>query len=307
MILVTGGAGFIGSHIVRALSAENQAVRVLDNFSTGRRENLTAGQVEVLEGDLRDPAAVVRAVAGVEAVCHQAALIGVPQTVADPQTSHQINVEGTVRLLEAARQAGVKRFVLASSAAVYGDEPSIPKTEDSPLAPRSPYALHKLIGEQYLRLYHEVYGMDTISLRYFNVFGPRQNPASPYAAVIPLFIQALAERRAPTIYGDGGQTRDFVYVADVARANLAALQAPDPRGQVFNIAGGRRISLLELLSQLERIFNFRTVPIFSAPRPGDVRHSVASIDLAHRVLNYAPTTSLDEGLAVTAQWMMSQG
>ncbi|HPQ71087.1 MAG TPA: SDR family oxidoreductase [bacterium] len=302
MILVTGGAGFIGSHIVRALLDAGEAVRVLDDLSTGRADNLAGLAVDFVRGDIRDAATVARAVAGVRAVCHHAAMISVPRSVEDPLGSHRINVEGTLNVLEAARRAGVKRFVLASSAAIYGDEPSLPKSEQSPQRPQSPYAVHKLIGEQYLRLYHDLYGMDTLSLRYFNVYGPRQDPASPYAAVIPLFIAALRDGRQPTVFGDGRQTRDFVYVGDVARANVAALNAPDPGGRVVNVAGGRRIDLLELLETLGRIFAVNPEPLFAPERPGDVRHSVAAVEAAAQVLAFRPTVELPEGLAATVAW-----
>jgi UDP-glucose 4-epimerase len=303
MILVTGGAGFIGSHLVQGLRAGGHRVRVLDNLSTGSRDNLTDPAVELLVGDLRDAAAVERAVQGVEAVFHLAAVISVPQTVADPVGSHAVNVDGTLSLLEHARRAGVRRVVLASSAAVYGDDPTLPKTESSPTRPLSPYGLHKLIGEQYLRLYHDAYGLDTLSLRYFNVFGPRQRPDSPYAAVIPCFVHALTNGSSPTIFGDGRQTRDFVYIDDVVAANLAALTASRPAGRVLNIAGGRGVSLLELLAALEQVFARRAAPVFAPPRPGDIRHSMAAIDAARQYLGYEPRTPLVQGLAATCRWM----
>lgn len=307
MILVTGGAGFIGSHLVRGLLAAGEHVRVLDNLSTGKRENLEGATVEWLEADLRDDAALAAAVRGVTAVYHLAAVVSVPQTVADPAMSHEVNVTGTVRLLEHARQAGVRRFVLSSSAAVYGDEPSLPKRETSPLQPRSPYALHKLVGEQYLKLYADLYGMDTLSFRYFNVFGPRQDPNGAYAAAIPRFVEAMAAGVSPTIFGDGRQTRDFIYVEDVVAANLAALRAPQPAGRVCNVAGGRRIDLLELLAELEGIFRREAKPIFAEMRPGDVRHSVAATDAAADYLGFRPRTSLAEGLAHTVRWMTRGG
>ena len=233
-------------------------------------------------------------------------MISVPGSVADPLGSHAVNLEGTVRLLEMARRVGVERFVLASSAAIYGDDPTLPKTEDLPPRPQSPYALHKLAGEQYLRLYHLLYGLDTISLRYFNVYGPRQDPASPYAAVIPLFISALREGRRPTVFGDGLQTRDFVFVDDVVRANLAALTAPDPGGRVVNIASGRKTSLLDLLAALAPNFKKKLKPVFANARPGDVRDSVAAIDAARDLLGFAPAVDLVEGLAATVRWMKGE-
>ncbi len=307
MILVTGGAGFIGSHIVRALLAQGKQVRVLDNLSTGRRENLNGLDIEFVEGDLRDDDALAAALRGVEAVCHHAAMISVPGSVADPLGSHQINIEGTVRLLDLARRLGVQRFVFASSAAVYGDDPTLPKSEDLPPQPQSPYALHKLVGEQYLRLYHHLYGIDTIALRYFNVYGPRQDPASPYAAVIPLFVSALREGRRPTVFGDGLQTRDFVFVEDVARANVAALSVPNPAGCVINIASGRQTSLLDLLAALAPNFKKKLKPVFANPRPGDVRYSVAANEAAKRLLGFEPTVGLEEGLAATVRWMKGEG
>ena len=306
MILVTGGAGFIGSHLVRALVAQGRPVRVLDNLSTGRRENLNGLDVEFIEGDLRDDDALAVALRGVEAVSHHAAMISVPRSVDDPLGSHAINVEGAVRLLDLARRFGVQRFVFASSAAIYGDEPTLPKTENMPPLPQSPYALHKLVGEQYLRLFHRLYGMDTVSLRYFNVYGPRQDPASPYAAVIPLFASALRENRRPTVFGDGQQTRDFVYVDDVVRANLAALTVADPAGRVVNIASGKQSNLLDLLAALAPNFKRKLKPVFADARPGDVRHSVASIDAARELLGFAPTVGLEEGLAATVRWMKGE-
>jgi UDP-glucose 4-epimerase len=307
MILVTGGAGFIGSHVVRGLLAEGRPVRVFDNFSTGKRENLAGLAVDLRVGDVRDPQAVDAAVAGAEAVIHLAAAISVPQTVADPAGSHEVNVEGTFRMLHAARQAGVRRFLLASSAAVYGDEPSLPKTETSPTRPQSPYALHKLIGEQYLRLYAELYGMETLSLRYFNVFGPRQSPDSQYAAVIPKFVEAMSKDGRPTVFGDGGQTRDFVFVEDVVAANLAALAAPHLDGRVLNVAGGGAVSLLDLLATLEKIFQRQAAPVFAPSRAGDIRHSVAAIDAAAGFLGYRPRTTLLDGLSRTAEWLTAGG
>lgn len=303
MILVTGGAGFIGSHIVRALVARGHRVRVLDNLSTGKRENLNGVDAELVVGDITDTDAVEAALAGVTAVFHEAADISVPHTVDDPVGTHRVNVNGTVNLLDGARRHGVKRFVFASSAAVYGDEPSLPKTEESPLCPRSPYALHKIIGERYLKLYHDVYGLDTISLRYFNVFGPRQDPASPYAAAIPIFVSCYADRRRPTIFGDGGQTRDFVFIDDVIAANLAALEIENPGGRVFNIASGRSIQLLELLEYIGAAFGKTLDPIFAEARPGDVRHSHAVIDRAADVLGYQPRVDMIRGLAQTVRWL----
>ncbi|MDP8222705.1 MAG: SDR family oxidoreductase [Candidatus Lernaella stagnicola] len=304
MILVTGGAGFIGSHIVRALEKRGSHVRVLDNLSSGKRDNLSGVDAEIVVGDIRSETDVERAMVGVRVVFHQAAAISVPQTIADPAGTHSVNVEGTVNVLEKARQAGVERFVFASSAAVYGDEPSLPKSESSPLRPLSPYALHKIIGEQYLKLYHDVYGMDTISLRYFNIFGPRQDPNSPYAAAIPIFVAKLHGQQPPTIYGDGRQTRDFVYIDDAVAANLAAMETTDPAGRVFNVARGEQTDLLQLLELIGNAFGRRADPVFTDPRPGDVRHSVASIEAAAQELRYQPQVSLADGLAKTVRWLI---
>jgi len=302
--LVTGGAGFIGSHLVHALAGAGRSVRVLDNLATGSWANLeaVADRIEWIEGDLRDGAAVEEAVRGVRYVLHQAALASVPRSVDDPLTSDAVNVGGTLRLLDAARRAGVKRLVFASSSSIYGDSPSLPKVESMPPDPLSPYALQKLAGETYFRLFHRLYGVETIALRYFNVFGPRQNPQSQYAAVIPLFITRLLAGERPIVYGDGEQTRDFSHVANVVEANLAALAAPAAAlGGVYNVACGERISLNELLRVIGEELGVRPDPIYAAPRPGDVRHSLADIRAARAALGYAPSVGTREGLRRTIQ------
>lgn len=304
--LVTGGAGFIGSNLTEALLADGRRVRVLDNFLTGRRENL-AGLAErfgdafdLVEGDLRDLAVVRRSVEGIRYVLHQGALPSVPRSVADPALSNEINVGGTVNLLIAARDAGVQRVVFAASSSAYGDTPELPKRETMTPNPKSPYAAQKLAGEHYMRIFWEVYGLQTVSLRYFNVFGPRQDPMSMYAAVIPRFITAVLSGDPPTVYGDGGQTRDFTYIDNVVQANLAACEASkEACGKVFNIACGERISLLEILEHIYRLAGRRVDPRFEPARQGDVRDSLADITAARALLGYDPNVAFPEGLAET--------
>ncbi|GAB4369514.1 MAG: SDR family oxidoreductase [Deltaproteobacteria bacterium] len=304
--LVTGGAGFIGSNLTEALLAAGRTVRVLDNFLTGKRENLAGlahryGTVfELIEGDLRDCEAVKRAVAGVRFVLHQGALPSVPRSVADPVLSNEINVGGTVNLLVAARDAGVQRVVFAASSSAYGDTPELPKRESMTPGPKSPYAAQKLAGEHYMRIFFEVYGLETVSLRYFNVFGPRQDPTSMYAAVIPRFITAVLSGTSPTVYGDGGQTRDFTFIDNVVQANRAACEAPkEACGKVFNIACGERVSLLEILEHVYRLAGRRVEPVFEPPRRGDVRDSLADISAARSLLGYDPKVPFAEGLSRT--------
>jgi UDP-glucose 4-epimerase len=300
-VLVTGGAGFIGSHLVRTLHAQGVEVRVLDNFVTGHRENLAGVPVEVVEGDIRDPLAVRRAVAGVDRVFHLAAMISVPGSVADPITCYQVNVMGSLNLLWEARQAGVERVVMSSSAAVYGDATGQVQ-EDTPRQPQSPYAGSKKAMEGLGHLFSAIYGVETVSLRYFNVYGPRQNPHSDYAAVIPAFLSNLFSGRPPTIYGDGNQTRDFVFVGDVVNANCLAATAPGVAGAVYNIAGGREITILELARIMMHTLGTVGEPDFRPARPGDVRFSSADIRAACEKLGYQPTVGLSEGLALTAEW-----
>ena len=278
--LVTGGAGFIGSNIVLELLKQGHAVRVLDNFATGRRRNLepVRADIELIEGDIRSYHTVAHAVKGVEAILHQAALPSVPRPINDPITTNDVNVGGTLNLLDAARSAGTRRIVMASSSSVYGDTPELPKHEGMTPNPLSPYAVSKLTGEHYMRVFHRLYGLETIALRYFNVFGPNQDPTSQYSAVIPKFITAMKEDRQPVIYGDGTQSRDFTYISNVVNANiLAATKQLDDYGIAMNIACHERISLNELIDELNKVLGKNIKPIYEAPRPGDVKHSFAAI------------------------------
>jgi len=299
--LVTGGAGFIGSNIVEALVGAGKPVRVLDNLSNGRRENLASfgPRVEAIEGDIRDLDACRRAAAGVEVVLHLAALGSVPRSVSDPSTSNDVNITGTLNVLIAARDAQVKRVVYSSSSSLYGDNPALPKHEALATSPISPYAVTKLAAENYTRVFANVYGLETVSLRYFNVFGPRQRADSPYAAVIPLFMQAARERRPLPINGDGLQSRDFTYVTNVVQANLAAATAAGVSGQVFNIACGERYSLLDIVDALSAACGYPLVRDHRPARSGDVRHSQADIARAVEQLGYRVEVGFREGLART--------
>jgi UDP-glucose 4-epimerase len=302
--LVTGGAGFIGSHLTEALIAEGHCVRVLDNFSTGKRENLAPVEddIELLEGDVANPDDVRLAVKGAEVVFHQAALASVPRSVADPLATHDACATGTLNVLIAAREANVRRVVYAASSSAYGDSARLPKHEDDPTRPLSPYAVAKLAGEQYCAAFTNVYGLETVRLRYFNIFGPRQSPDSAYAAVIPLFIQALTSGHSPLIHGDGEQSRDFTYVADAVQANLKAAVAPGVAGKVYNVACGRRTSLNELVASLNELLRTAISAQHGAPRPGDVRHSQADISRACTELGYRPTTDVLTGLQHCLRW-----
>jgi UDP-glucose 4-epimerase len=302
--LVTGGAGFIGSHLTDALLAGGHVVRVLDNLSTGSRDNLEAvrQRIEMIEGDITDPAAVRRAMRGVELVFHQAALASVPRSVADPLATHAACATGTLNVLVAARDAAVRRVVYAASSSAYGDSARMPKHEDDPTRPLSPYAAAKLAGEQYCAAFTRVYGLETVRLRYFNVFGPRQSPDSAYAAVIPLFIQALTSGRSPLIHGDGEQSRDFTYIDDTVQANLKAAAAPGVAGKVYNVACGRRTSLNELVARLNALLGTDIPATHGAPRAGDVRHSQADIERARAELGYRPTTDILTGLRHCLDW-----
>jgi nucleoside-diphosphate-sugar epimerase len=303
--LVTGGAGFIGGHLVERLLEAGWEVRVLDDFSSGREENLAGvrSQIELLKGDIRDESLVARAVEGVEVVFHEAAVPSVPRSVAEPVRTHQVNADGTLNLLEQARHARVRRVVYAASSSAYGDTPTLPKVETMPPTPMSPYALQKYVGEAYCRLYHALYGLETVALRYFNIFGPRQNPDSEYAAVIPRFIRACLRGESPRIYGDGEQTRDFTFVADAVQANLLAADAPHASGQVVNVGGGGRTSLNQLLAAIREITGATAEAIYEPGRAGDVRDSLASLERARELLGYEPATTLREGLARTAESM----
>jgi nucleoside-diphosphate-sugar epimerase len=299
--LVTGGAGFIGSHLCEELLRRGHQVRVSDDLSTGKRGNLQKG-VEFVEGDLADLATARRVVEGCHYVHHQAAIPSVPRSVKDPLTSHRANVDATVNMLIAARDAGVKRLVFAGSSSAYGDTPTLPKREDMPNGPLSPYALQKVIGEQYLQMFTKLYGLETVTIRYFNVFGPRQDPSSPYSGVISVFATALLDGRSPKIYGDGEQTRDFTYVANVVDGVLRACEAPGVSGEIINVATGGRISLNQLFRTMRELIGGSIEPSYSDPRPGDVRDSQADISKARRLLGYEPTVSFEEGLRRTVEW-----
>jgi len=300
--LVTGGAGFIGSNVVSALLARGEAVRVLDNFATGLRSNLAALEgAEVVEGDIRSYHIVREAVEGVDFVLHQAALPSVPRSVRDPITSNDVNVVGTLNVLTAARDAGVKRLIYAGSSSVYGRTPGLPKRETMEPSPVSPYAVSKLAGEQYCRSFTELYGFETVILRYFNVFGPRQNPKSEYAAVVPKFIHLVLCHGRPVINGDGTQTRDFTYVENVVQANLLACECAGVAGRIFNIATGRQVALIDMLRTIERITGMQVELDFRPRRVGDVEHSLAAIDEARSALGYEPSIDLEEGLRRTVR------
>jgi nucleoside-diphosphate-sugar epimerase len=288
------------------LLKRGQSVRILDNFSTGKRENLPAkGTYELVEGDIADPSVARRAVAGCEFVLHQAAIPSVPRSVQDPAASNHANVEGTLQILLAARDANVRRVVFAGSSSVYGDTAVLPKREDMRATPLSPYALQKLIGEQYCQLFTRLYGLETVTTRYFNVFGPRQDPGSAYSGVISLFVKALSEDRAPLVHGDGHQTRDFTYVGDVVDGVLRCCEAPKVAGEVINVAVGGRVSLLELIQSLQIILKKNIAPVFGPTREGDVRDSQADILKARTLLGFEPKVSFEDGLRRTVEWFQS--
>ncbi len=306
LYLVTGGAGFIGSHLCEELARRGERVRVVDSLITGRRANLAhVAGVDFVEGDLADLGVARRAAEGVDYVLHQAAIPSVPRSVTDPITSNRANIDATLNVLVAARDAGVKRLVYAGSSSAYGDTPTLPKREEMPTNPLSPYALQKLVGEQYLALFTRLYGLDTVTVRYFNVFGPRQDPSSPYSGVISLFISALVDGRRPIIYGDGEQTRDFTYVANVVDGVLRACHAPGIAGQVMNVATGGRISLNQLLSALCELLGVTSTAEYRDPRAGDVRDSQADIGRAKRLVGYTPIVDLRDGLERTLAWYRS--
>lgn len=302
--LVTGGGGFIGSNIVAALLKKGEQVRVLDNFATGRLANLVAmaDQIELIEGDIRSYHIVQKAVRDVDYVLHQAALPSVPRSISDPITTAQVNVMGTLNVLQAARDASVKRLVYASSSSVYGDTPTLPKRETMPTCPLSPYAISKLAGEQYCQSFWRLYGFETVCLRYFNVFGPHQDPTSQYSAVIPRFIKAMLQGQPLTIHGDGLQSRDFTYVVNVIQANILACSALGAAGRVFNIACGERHSLLDLIRLLAEITGANPQVVHGPARPGDVMHSQADITAAREILGFKPIINFEQGLRQTVAW-----
>ncbi|MGB7573725.1 MAG: SDR family oxidoreductase [Thermodesulfobacteriota bacterium] len=305
-VLVTGGAGFIGSNLTEALLQRGHLVRVLDDFSTGKKENLVFDKaypsLEIIKGDIRDLRTCQKAAERMEYVFHQGALPSVQRSVEDPETSNAVNVGGTLNILLAAREKGVKRVMYAASSSIYGDTPTLPKHEEMPPNPLSPYALQKYIGEQYCRLFYQLYGLETISLRYFNIFGPKQDPNSLYSAVIPKFIDALLQGRPPIIFGDGEQSRDFTYIENVVEANLLAMSAEHLHGEAINIACGNRISLNQLLNVLKEILGSKQSPIYQDPRKGDVKHSLADIRRGKEIINYEPKVGIETGLKKTAEF-----
>lgn len=299
--LVTGGAGFIGSNIVEELLKRGYEVRVLDNFATGKRENLKAFEknIELIEGDIRSFHIVQKAVKGIDIILHQAALPSVPRSINDPITSNEVNVVGTLNVLEAAREHNVKRIVYASSSSVYGDNPELPKHEGMTPNPLSPYAVSKLAGEKYCQVFSKLYGIETVILRYFNVFGPKQDPNSQYSAVIPKFIKLMINNQSPTIYGDGTQSRDFTYVANVVEANILAATKPVDTPIVLNCATHGQVTLNSLIDELNKLLNKNIKPIYTDPRPGDILHSFADIKMINQKINYNPVVEFKEGLKLT--------
>jgi len=302
--LVRGGAGFIGSNIVEALVARGDKVTVLDNLATGKRENLAPflSKIKFIEGDICDPAIVAEAMKGIDYVFHEAALPSVPRSVADPLAANRAQVDGTLTVLLAAKKAGVRRVIYASSSSIYGDTEQLPKAETMPPDPKSPYAVGKLAGEYYCKVFHALYGLETVSLRYFNVFGPRQDPRSRYAAVVPLFITSILNGGRPVIHGDGTQSRDFTYIENVVAANILALTAPAAAGEVINVACGERTTVLQMADYIAEIIGLKIEPEHALARPGDVRHSQADITKARNLLGYKPSVSVREGLARTIAW-----
>lgn len=306
IFLVTGGAGFIGSNLCEKLIGKGFRVRVLDNLSTGKEENMNSfiKSAEFIKGDIRDKLAVERAVRGVEYVIHLAALGSVPRSIEDPATTHEVNATGTLNILTAAKDAGVKRVVYASSSSVYGDTPVLPKQEDMFPTPLSPYAVSKLSGEYYCKVFHHVYGLETIALRYFNVYGPQQDPTSQYAAVIPKFISSILKNQSPVIYGDGEQTRDFTFVDDCNQANIKACFAGDSTGRHFNVGYGSRVSINKLFQKIRALTNKKIEPSYLPQRRGDVRDSLADVSKAMEMLSYQPEFDIDAGIERTVRWYM---
>lgn len=309
--LVTGGAGFIGSHLAEALCESGHQVRVLDNLASGNLQNLEAirSEIQFFQGSVADPEIVAQAIEGAELVFHQAALASVPASVDNPVASHEACATGTVVVLDAARRAGVKRVVFAASSSCYGDQPTLAKRESDPLAPLSPYAAAKIASEFYLRAFHETYGLETVGLRYFNVFGPRQDPDSPYSAVIPIFMTRMLEGKSPIVYGDGQQSRDFTFVANVVQANILASSVPGVGGRIFNIANGASTTLMTLIDELNRLLEISIPAEHAPPRIGDVKDSMADITLARRDLGYDPRIDFRQGLERSIdyyQWLVKQ-
>ncbi len=302
--LVTGGAGFIGSHIAEELVRKGHSVRIIDNFSTGKRENISSflNKIELVEADIREFKACRKVVDGVDFVFHQAALTSVPLSIKDPLLTNEINITGTLNLLLASREAKVQRLVFASSAAVYGDDPGLPKSENMEELPISPYALSKQVGELYCRLFSQLYGQSTVCLRYFNIFGPRQDPFSQYASVIPNFIGKMLKDEKPAVFGDGEQSRDFLYVSNVVDANILAVKASEISGEVFNIGSGERTTVNLLVEELNKALGKEIKPSYEDPRPGDIKHSYADISKARKMLKYEPTVSFSVGLSETVHW-----
>ncbi len=307
--VITGGAGFIGSHIADHLLRQGHRVRIVDNFATGKRANIAelSGDLEVFEVNITDKAALDTAFAGADYVFHQAALASVPRSVADPLGTNEANVTGTLNVLLAARDAGVKRVAYAASSSAYGDIAGEFKTEDMPPNPLSPYAVAKLAGEYYCKAFTAVYGLETVALRYFNVFGPRQDETSQYAAVIPKFVASMSRGEAPIIYGDGQQSRDFTYIDNIVQGNLLAIKAPDAGGEMMNLATGGRISLLDLIEKINGILGTNITPRFEEARAGDIKHSRAGTDKARDLLDFAPVVDFDTGLARTVAWFLQRG
>jgi len=307
-VLITGGAGFIGSHLARALEARDHSVRVLDDFSSGKRANLAdlEGRVEIVEGSVLDEATLERAMDGVEIVYHEAAIPSVPRSIAAPMASHQANATGTLNVLEVARRKSVRRVVYAGSSSAYGETPTLPKVETMATAPLSPYAVSKLAGEHYCQVYARAFGVETVVLRYFNVFGPRQDPNSQYAAVIPRFVTAALEGRRPVIFGDGTQSRDFCYIDNVIEANLLAADAREASGKVFNVACGRATDLNQVVKLIAGALNTPLDPTYETGRVGDVKHSLADISAARKILGYSAAISFEDGLQRTIEWYKRQ-
>jgi nucleoside-diphosphate-sugar epimerase len=302
--LITGGAGFIGSNIAHELVKQGEEVRIIDNFSTGNKANIADvdDKIELIDGDIRDFWTVQEAVAGIDYVLHQAALPSVPRSISNPLTSNSVNIDGTLNLLEASKSSGVRRFVMASSSSVYGDTPQLPKREIMPTDPLSPYAVTKLANEKYCKVFYELYGLETVSLRYFNIFGPRQDPKSEYAAVIPKFITALLSGRQPVVYGDGEQSRDFTFISNAVDANLLATTSAIAPGRYYNIACGAQYTLNKMLDMLREIIGTDIKAKYTPPHPGDIKHSFADISLARKELGFNPNVDFKAGLQMTVEW-----